>query len=58
MDIPPSDTGSETRKEESGIGPMAAIIIIVGLLLAGGIYFLVSSEMERRAAPAENQARL
>lgn len=56
MEIPPPDY---KRKEVSGeIGPTVAIIIIVGLLLAGGIYFLITQEMERRAAPTENQANL
>ncbi|HVV14813.1 MAG TPA: hypothetical protein VHD55_00140 [Candidatus Paceibacterota bacterium] len=56
MEIPPADY--EKKEEKEGVGPFVGIIIIVGLLLAGGIYFLVTQELERRAAPTENQANL
>lgn len=58
MDIPPPDI--RPKKTEEGFGPFFAIIIIVGIIALGGIYFLITGEMERRANPpgSEGQASL
>lgn len=56
MEIPPENP--QEKREDEGIGPLVAIIIIVGLMAAGGIYFLVTQEVEQRAAPEESQALL
>ena len=54
MEIPPSDY--KPKNTEGGIGPFLAIVIIVAVLAAGGIYFLVTKEMQRQAAPTQTQA--
>ena len=53
MEIPsPNDI---QKKNDEGVGPLIGIIIIVTLFVAGGIYFLVTQEMQRRAAPPDTQ---
>ncbi len=40
MEVPPQN--HEPKKQEGGVGPLVGIVIIVVLLLAGGIYFLIT----------------
>jgi hypothetical protein len=54
MDIPSPDD-LKAKKHEEGFGPFFAIIIIVGLFAAGGVYFLVTQEMARHASPPADQ---
>jgi len=54
MDIPPADY--KPKSSEGGVGPFLAIIIIVVLFAAGGIYFLITQHMAREAAPTEAPA--
>lgn len=42
-------------KTESGVGPMAAIIIVVILLALGGIYFFITQEMKLHQTPSTGQ---
>lgn len=59
MDIP--SPNERDVKPEGGVGPLVGIIIVVTVLVAGGIYFLVMEELERRATPPvtnEGDARL
>jgi hypothetical protein len=51
MEIPPEQ---KTGKSDEGFGPIVGIVIIVGLIAIGGIYFLVTQEIQRHA-PAEDQ---
>ncbi|TSC69249.1 MAG: hypothetical protein G01um101456_267 [Parcubacteria group bacterium Gr01-1014_56] len=53
MEIPPSNY--QNKKQDEGVGPLIGIIIIVAIIAAGGIYFLVTQEMERRATPPDGQ---
>ncbi len=54
MDIPSPDE-LKSRKRDEGVGPLVGIIIVVLLIAAGGIYILVTQEMERRATPPAGQ---
>ena len=57
METPPHDYKPQSSKE--GVGPLIGIIIIVALIAAGGIYFLITQEMERRGGtPTQEQANL
>lgn len=55
MDIPSPDELRASKKQQEGFGPFFAIIIIVGLIVLGGVYFLVTEEMERWATPPATQ---
>lgn len=48
--MPPADYTPADKKED-GIGPFVGIVIIVGLLLAGGIYFFVTWESAHQVVP-------
>jgi hypothetical protein len=50
MEIPPADY--EQKEQKEGVGPLLGIIVIVGLLLAGGIYFLIMQKAQTNPAPA------
>jgi len=49
MQVPSPD--DRVQRNDEGVGPLIGIIVIVLLFVAGGIYFLVTQEMERRALP-------
>jgi hypothetical protein len=53
MDIPSPD--SKYKKQEEGVGPLIGIVIIVALIAAGGIYFLVTQEINRHTTPPAGQ---
>lgn len=53
METPPIPT--EEKRNESGVGPMVAIIIVVILLALGGIYFFVTQEMKLNQTPPNEQ---
>lgn len=54
MEIPtPEDL--KDKKQKEGVGPMVGIVIIVGLIIAGGVYFLVTQELERMKTPPAGQ---
>jgi hypothetical protein len=53
METPPTDT--KQRGTDQAVGPLFGIIIIVGLMIAGGIYFLIVQEMHRAATPPATQ---
>jgi hypothetical protein len=55
MEIPSPDELQARKKREEGFGPFFAIIIIVGLIAAGGVYFLVTQEIARHATPPAGQ---
>ena len=56
MEIPPADYNPKESRQ--GVGPTVAIVIIVLLLAIGGVYFLITEEMERRDTPSSEQASL
>jgi hypothetical protein len=56
MEIPsPDDLKARKEKRDGGVGPIVGIVIIVLLLIAGGIYFLVTQEIERQNTPPAGQ---
>jgi hypothetical protein len=56
MEIPtPEELKARKEKRDHGVGPMVSIIIIVALLIIGGIYFLVTQELDRHTTPPAGQ---
>lgn len=53
------ETSPTPNKRPEEVGPMAAIVIIVALLIAGGIYFLLLEQKDRNTNElGEEQASL
>ncbi|MDE1925271.1 MAG: hypothetical protein KGH79_03775 [Patescibacteria group bacterium] len=52
------DSSLEPQRSESPsqVGPVVAIIIIVILIALGGLYFLISKEMQRTPPTGQEQA--
>lgn len=51
----PDYNTEKSNRPESGVGPTAAIVIVVILLALGGIYFFVTQEMKLHQAPVNEQ---
>jgi FlaG/FlaF family flagellin (archaellin) len=52
MEHPPQ----EEQKQEHGVGPIVGVIIIVAVMVAGGIYFILSETGKGGQAPTNEQA--
>jgi hypothetical protein len=44
------------KKPDQGVGPLVGIIIIVGLIALGGVYFLVMQELQHHTPQTDEQA--
>jgi hypothetical protein len=53
MDALQSHDSPEEKKEQPGIGPAAAIIIVVALVALGGAYFMVQEYHRLHTPPVE-----
>jgi hypothetical protein len=56
MDTPLDTRGPHPERAE-GWGPAIGIVVIVALLVAGGVYFLMSGQAAGYPAPAVGAAR-
>ncbi len=53
METTPSQ---EEQKRESGVGPIAGVIIVVAIMILGGIYFLLMETNKEELTPTQERS--